>query len=180
MKGKFVFTGAPGVGKTTLIDYLSSSGYAVVTETARDVIEQQQKTNGTILPWINQMAFQKRVLSIQLARENDILSDLVFIDRGILDGIAYLRVAGLEVPSLFFKNAYHRYDCVFLIEPLRTYVRDNQRREKYKISKKLHRILKETYQEFGYKIITVPTNSVEKRADFIISSLQIMKQSKFS
>ena len=46
----------------------------------------------------------------------------------------------------------------------------------YKISKKLHRILKETYQEFGYKIITVPTNSVEKRADFVISSLQIMKQ----
>ena len=69
---------------------------------------------------------------------------------------------------------------MFLIEPLRTYVRDHQRREKYKISKKLHRILKETYQEFGYEIITVPTNSVEKRADFIISSLQIMKQSKFS
>jgi predicted ATPase len=171
MKGKFVFTGAPGVGKTTLIDYLSSSGYAVVTETARDVIEQQQKTNGTILPWINQMAFQKRVLSMQLARENDISSNLVFIDRGILDGIAYLRVAGLEVPNIFLNNAYNRYDCVFLIEPLSTYVRDHQRREKHKISKKLHQILKETYQEFGYKIITVSANSIEKRVDFIISSI---------
>lgn len=39
---RYVLTGAPGAGKTALVDVLSERGYPVVAEAATDVILQRQ------------------------------------------------------------------------------------------------------------------------------------------
>ena len=44
----FVFTGGPGVGKTTLLRHLQASGERVVEETARAVIREQVEFYGTL------------------------------------------------------------------------------------------------------------------------------------
>src|SRR5690554_1815606 len=47
----YVLTGGPGVGKTTLLEELERRNYEIVPEIARELIKEQQKTNGQALPW---------------------------------------------------------------------------------------------------------------------------------
>lgn len=47
----YVLTGGPGVGKTTLLEELERRNYEIVPEIARELIKEQQKTNGQVLPW---------------------------------------------------------------------------------------------------------------------------------
>ena len=53
----FVFTGGPGVGKTTLIRHLEALGELVVAETHRAVIREQVESGGTAVPWIDPAAY---------------------------------------------------------------------------------------------------------------------------
>ena len=87
-----IITGAPSTGKSTLIEALSAAGYRVSKERARHVIEEQLSEGGNALPWIDNSAFSKIVLDLQLrdlktAPEHD----LTFFDRGIPDVLAYFK-----------------------------------------------------------------------------------------
>lgn len=64
MLEKYVLTGGPGTGKTTLLKELAKRGYQTVPEAARLVIqEEQRKEQGKgeqgILPWTDLYKFQK-------------------------------------------------------------------------------------------------------------------------
>lgn len=51
---KYVITGGPGVGKTTLLNHLqvTNPNYSFLNETAREIIlEESQKNQNPILPW---------------------------------------------------------------------------------------------------------------------------------
>ena len=47
----FLFTGGPGVGKTTLLEHLRARGERCVEETHRRVIRQQVAAGGSAVPW---------------------------------------------------------------------------------------------------------------------------------
>jgi predicted ATPase len=47
---RFILTGAPGSGKTAVIQALEASGYIVVHESVTDVIAKEQQT-GNMHPW---------------------------------------------------------------------------------------------------------------------------------
>jgi len=61
-EGCYVITGASGAGKSTLVAALGDLGYATVPEAALDVLREQQKRGGSILPWTNRPAFMEEVL----------------------------------------------------------------------------------------------------------------------
>jgi predicted ATPase len=57
----FLFTGSPGVGKTTLIQHLRVQGHRCVEESHRRVIREQVASGGRHVPWLDQAGYLERV-----------------------------------------------------------------------------------------------------------------------
>ncbi len=169
---RFVLTGGPGVGKTTLAGCLGRLGFGMVRETARDVIVEQRSRDSESLPWRDRTAFQLLVLEQQLIRENRATSSIVFCDRGIPDGIAYLRIAGLPVPEPVAENARDRYELAFLLEPVGEVPADGVRYEDPETAARVHALIFKIYTELGYSIIRIPALPVAARAEILIRSIQ--------
>ena len=127
---KIVITGGPCGGKTTAIsrihDEFTSKGYNVITvsETATDLIM------GGIAPWTTKSSdtFQKILMELQLKKEETFFKAaeslknpgkvLIILDRGVLDGKAYMTSDDAFDTALFSKglsvsSALERYDAVF-------------------------------------------------------------------
>ncbi len=171
---KVVITGAQCTGKTSVIENLKELGYHTLPEAARAVIEEQEKIKSNALPWKDKLAFQNLVLKKQIEQERSIPenAEIVFLDRGIPDGIAYLRVAGIPVPEeYYFAAEKYRYDSVFLLEELPFYENDNARKESPDERKIIQREIKNVYEELGYRVVEVPFMSVEERVRYILEKI---------
>ena len=174
----YVLTGGPCCGKTSIIEMLQSNHYCTIDEVACWIIVEERIRGSDRLPWKNKLAFQDAVLQEQLLREARIPNNTpCYIDRGLPDGIAYLRAAGIEVPRRYTTYAAGRYDLVFLMQPLPHYQRTNDRHEDEAGARRLHDEIVKVYAEFGYETIEVPVldtdenKSKEKRLAFILQKV---------
>jgi len=114
---KIILTGAPGSGKSSILKELEYVyGERIIPEAAEDVIKYLQ-ARGDPEPWKNS-DFQDKILRLQIQRERQVenLEGRVFIDRGILDGLAYYQIDRRE-PTLAMRKAIEesvgRYAGVF-------------------------------------------------------------------
>jgi predicted ATPase len=97
-----VISGAPCSGKTTLIDQLAGVGYRTAIETAREYFEIEmakgrtsQKIRGS---W---HTLQWGIFGMQKNLENGLSPEqVVFLDRGLPDSLAFHRVWGLNPNEL--------------------------------------------------------------------------------
>ncbi len=168
---RFVLSGGPGVGKTTLINVLRDRGYVVVSETARLIIEKEKKKMSDVLPWKNLFKFQEAVALEQLVREEEVGGDNIFFDRSLVDGHAYCLLDGVSSPKIINENARSRYKKVFILDPLSTYETDSVRYENELMAKALHEAIREAYLYFGYNPVMVPVLDPEARADYVINNI---------
>jgi predicted ATPase len=168
---KYVITGGPGIGKTTVIEILASMDYEIVPESARIVIEEEKAKNSGILPWIDLARFQEKVLEKQLESEEKINRLPAFLDRGIVDGHGYCKNGEIETPSKIFELGKNRYEKIFILEPLSNYQNDSARLENLEEAQKVHESIVEAYKEFEYEIIFVPIMKPEERVKFILDNL---------
>lgn len=53
MYKRYIITGAPGTGKTNVIDTLQQYGYSCYGEISREIIRTQQKVNSDKTPWMD-------------------------------------------------------------------------------------------------------------------------------
>lgn len=169
---KFVITGGPGVGKTTVIEILKNRGFNVLDETARIIIEEEVFKDSDVLPWKDLAKFQERVFKIQLKKEEENKSEIVFLDRSIIDGYAYCTLGGVEPNKEIDKLALNRYDKVFLLERLDQYEKDDSRIEDHKFALDIHNEIEKIYRKFGYEVIKVPVLKPEERVDYILSLIK--------
>ncbi len=167
---KFVLTGGPGVGKSTIIELLKKEGFPTCKEIAREIITEQLQVHGDVLPWKNKRAFQKKVLEGQLSLEQAIPRETkVFLDRGLHDPIAFYLESEARIPTEFIQASKNAgYSIIFLLEPLPSYENDSVRREDDIRARKLHHSIARVYGEFGYKLVSIPPVSPEKRLDLIL------------
>lgn len=150
---KVIITGGPNSGKSSIISLLAQRGHEVLTESARLVIEQQG-----IFPWNDQQLFCDVVHQEQLRRERELADDLVFLDRSLVDPVAYAEFAGVEVPQSIYediqKAGYHR--DVFYFEMLPQYCIDRERKESPEQATAVHDKIRTVYTSLGFNIVSVP------------------------
>jgi len=167
---RFVLTGGPGAGKTTLVEHLSSMGFATVREAARDIITEQVRLGSDVLPWKDTISFQRHVLALQLTREAEIDSEMAFLDRGTPDGLAYIRHYGHTPFPEILDSARDRYTVAFLLDLVDARNIDPLREESRATAARIHAFIRQVYSELGYGIIEVPVLPVPERAEFVIEA----------
>lgn len=80
-----VRSGCSGGGKSTLLADLERRGFATVPEPGRRIVEEEQRSDGSALPWVNLSAFANRALQLA-AQDRSRISGYdgwVFFDRGL-------------------------------------------------------------------------------------------------
>lgn len=172
---KFVITGAPGTGKTSIINHLKTKGYNCIDEISREIISEQIAINGEALPWKNLSAFSERVFTLRESQLLNSKNTLLFFDRGIVDVYAYMKVDSLEIPKHLEESINkNRYNTKVFYTPIweEIYVNDKERKESIEQSKEIEIELKKCYQSFGYNIIEIPKTTLNKRVDFILSQIE--------
>jgi predicted ATPase len=173
-----VLIGGPSSGKSTLIDALISKGYACLPEISREIIDKAQKEGIDQLFLEQPLLFSEMLLEgrkKQFIEAENHADDVVFIDRGLPDVIAYMDFIGDVYPDIFTNTCKaHKYTRVFMLPPWKEiYVSDKERYESYEQALEIHEHLVKTYNNFGYEIIEVPKDTVEKRAAFILNKISI-------
>jgi predicted ATPase len=173
MKSKwYVITGSASTGKTTLVNSLLKLGYLTVPEAARVLIDEEIK-NGKTIGEIrkNEAEFQKKVLDIKINVEKKLPKDrIVFFDRGIPDSVAYYQICGLDIAELLKLCKKKTYRKIFMLEQLPV-EKDYARVEDVETINKIQILLRKAYSDLGYEIIDIPTTSLEKRLEMILSNI---------
>jgi len=176
---KIALTGAPGSGKSSILKELEMIwGENIIAEAAEDIIKYLQ-SHGNPRPWELQN-FQDYILCLQYRREGQMeaLNERVFIDRGILDGLAYCQRSCREPSPIMnkaIKETLGRYKRVFLIELGNDCQRNNVRREDLQEALELQELQFRNYTEAGYKVERIPYLNIRERARMIVESLDAGK-----
>lgn len=178
---RIVISGAPGSGKTTLIDALRARGHICCAEVSRQLIREQHACGGALLPWRDMPGFAtecERRMRAQLAGVDG--SALVFFDRGLPDIVAYLRHAGVEPDSCLLAGARAYTPFVFLAPPWSAiFTQDPERPQTYLEAVALGAELERAYRESGFDIAYLPLADVATRVAFVERTLATAPLSLF-
>jgi predicted ATPase len=166
----FVLTGAPGTGKSAVLDRLRSD-LRCVDEPAREVIAEQRSSGGRGT-WdqdpslfVN-LLLHRSIEKYEAARE---WHDTVLFDRGIPDCLVYAALAGVDpTPSLTAMEAFRYEPHVFFLEPWSDiYTTDEERIMSFDDTVSFSEALRDVYGRSGYVLVDVPKDSIDARVAFV-------------
>jgi predicted ATPase len=171
---RYILTGAPGAGKTSVLHALRDRGYPVVTEAATDHIGAEH-ARGNDRPWADPQ-FIEDILALQRARLSEAVREgtgVQFHDRSPVCTLALARHLGYpvsaplqaEVDRLVRDQVYARQ--VFFVRPLGFIEPTAARRISYEDSLRFERIHEVEYQRLGFELVDVPAGPVADRATLI-------------
>jgi len=183
---KYILTGGPGSGKSSILLALEQRGEAIIREAAEDVIKLEQ-SRGNKEPWLDIKYLQNKILALQLKREaladKIAKNDRVFIDRGVIDGLAYCQIQD-KIMTLYMRDTIddykiipfekpksHQYTKIFLIENLGRCDKTDVRREELGEALKLEGLQEENYKRLGYEVVRIAPNPLELRVDYVLNSI---------
>ncbi|RXJ50239.1 AAA family ATPase [Gelidibacter gilvus] len=175
---KIVITGGPGTGKSSIINELKKRGHICFEEISRQVTLEARENGIEQLFLTQPLLFSKLLLEgriKQFTEANTYENTTIFLDRGLPDVLAYMDFYGSDYPESFVQVCQNScYDTIFIVTPWPDiFQSDNVRYETFEQSEQIHEQLMITYKKFGYHLIPIPFDTVEKRADFIIDSLNL-------
>ena len=112
---RYIITGGPGSGKSSLLSALVNKSYQGFEEISRVIIREQHEIGGDRVPWLNLEAFAELCYE-RMSAQLDLCDSACacFYDRGLPDIIAYVRRGGLQVPTKYFEKAKSYNKTVFI------------------------------------------------------------------
>lgn len=169
----YVITGAPSSGKTTTLNTIEKKGYKVFYEWARILIDKEMKKGKTLKEIRkDEISFQRKVLKLKINFEKKLPQKrLLFMERGIPDTTAYMKMCGVTKDKILekaVKNCY--YKRVFLLEPIE-YELDYARTESQEEAILIDKLIEESYTKLHINVLRVPKMSVSRRVSFILNNL---------
>jgi predicted ATPase len=169
----YVITGGPSSGKSTAIKILKDQGYTTTHEVARHFIDLQ-RINGRSTEEIrsNQRQFQHKVLNLQIDLERRLdPQELIFLDRGLPDELAYYQYFNLEPDEKLIEYLqFATYKKVFIMDLL-PLCEDYARTEDISAQRALHQLIIDTYKKRSEPVVMVPVLSPKERVQFILDNL---------
>ncbi|HEX3490460.1 MAG TPA: AAA family ATPase [Streptosporangiaceae bacterium] len=177
---RFILTGAPGCGKTSILAALRDRGYAVVPEAATDVIARQQ-ARGVDEPW-TRPGFIDQIVALQHARQleaDETGTAVQLYDRSPVCTLALARYLDRPVTSsladeikrLTEQQIFQR--PVFFVRPIGFITPTSARRISYAESLAFERVHESAYREHGFELIDVPLAPVHERAALVARELEL-------
>ncbi|KVV15408.1 AAA family ATPase [Flavobacterium sp. TMP13] len=171
-----VIIGGPGTGKSTIIEGLVTKGYCCYPEISREVTMEAQKQGIDQLFLENPLLFSDMLLKGRIKQFESALqesSEVVFIDRGIPDVVAYMDFIGDLYPERFAAACEQcKYSKIFLLPPWEEiYLSDSERYENFEQATIIYNHLIQTYQKYGYELIEVPKDTVDNRILYILDKI---------
>jgi len=176
MPKRVLLIGGPSTGKTTLLKELQNQGFPCLKEVSRDVIKTAQSKGIEQLFLTEPLLFSELLLRARISQYEEAskaASDVVFIDRGIPDTVAYMDFVK-QIYTDEFTQACHNYiyDAVYVLPPWEAiHTTDEERYEDFEHAQKLQIALINTYKHYGYSPVEVPIGPVKNRAQFVLDHL---------
>jgi predicted ATPase len=165
-----ILTGAPGSGKTAILDLLGA-GIRCVGEPAREILAEQRSAGGAGTPDGDRSLFMDLLLrrSIDKHEAARRWEEPALFDRGVPDCVAYAVMLGVDpAPSILASGTYRFHHEVLVLEPWEEiYTVDDERTMSFADTIPFHAALVDAYERTGYTLIEVPRDSVENRATFV-------------
>jgi predicted ATPase len=172
---RYILTGTPGSGKTSILRELKSQGYAVVEEAATDVIAREQML-GNPEPYL-QPEFIDTIVRLQKLRQLEASmcpDQLQWYDRSPICTLALSKYLGFpasaslleEIERIERERIYQRH--VFFIENLGFRQLTEARKITFEESLVFEKIHEKTYTSLGYDLIKIAPEALSKRVHRIM------------
>lgn len=175
---RYILTGTPGSGKTSVLTSLEKSGYSVISEAATDIISYEQ-TQKVSEPWLYPV-FIDNIVNLQKQRQEQeqySIINLQFYDRSPICTYALAIYLGFEPSIILLKEIESIIDNeiyqkkVFFIENIGFCTPSNVRKITYEQSIIFERIHREAYEKFGFECINIAAKPIKERTCDIINAV---------
>ncbi|MCE2991610.1 MAG: AAA family ATPase [Candidatus Jidaibacter sp.] len=179
---RFILTGTPGSGKTSVIRELEKFGHAVIHEAATDIIAQEQ-AKGLEKPW-EEPDFVDQITFMQKERQVSATGELQFYDRSPFCTCALGKYLAhwknteftpspvlLDEIDRCLKDRIYQ-NKVFFFENLGFIEHTDARKISYENALIFEQIHLDVYKEFGFDIMMVPKGlTIAQRCEFILERI---------